>query len=836
MKKIVKVVLFSFGLFVLSVLSLPFLSNSASSQTIYTFNPKEDKRSDIAVQLGCGALYSLSLGDYELRPHEYCFSSGTLTIYKSFLLSLGSGQTYTFCAQTEGGETDIPVRVREFTSLMNFGQQGNDGWYYKYIEKQGVSFDIDESKLGDLQPNILYGVLVDFQIGSDIRVSSSHIYVNSNKVPVLKWQAPATGKYTVRYRLEEIQNNGCYLKIYKGNNILYQNYLLCEPDNGITEYAEGDLENVELNAGQCLYFAFVPYEPINNNWRVYLNIFCQPFKVDFAGGDEVFSQYVYPGQRAEYFEPYKEGAEFKGWFLDEELTVPYDFAYPVASDLTLYAGWEESFDFDAQLAGGQIAITVRGDSAAQYQVWIKSSFPTDASSDKSRQGYQWEMARSFSNKKTISIDAEERYFIDGQCQMIVRLRKGNLIEDLFKTFSFDRARIESIEVDGKPLTGGMAVVQRPDPFTVKAGGGPPSALYILTANGVQWTTSADGEFALDSQEFAGGVNLFAVEVWDEEGLGSSKEFTIYFYESYNAGQTPVILSLEGETAISGYTEFKMKLAFADRSDIPAGQAGVMDISLSVEGNKAVLADCYNDGEGKFTALFKITLPGHGIYRAVGQAAPKGRSQTDTIIYYYKGYARQAFLEQQASSFEAQAGNTVKITANGWIKDEKDGYLYAYYREDASGWNLIRDYSSDPALNWTPLNPGRYNIECRIKGVGEGSYEKSAGRTYTILGPMFEGTLSLKITDLLSGQEVKGGLVAGRPYLFKAEAESEEVLFMYTLTTINLGTVYLNKYSPDGALIFVPNKQDEFTITLRAINWQNYGFKDVDLKVKVTGVI
>ena len=39
--------------------------------------------------------------------------------------------------------------------------------------------------------------------------------------------------------------------------------------------------------------------------------------------------------------PTKDGAGFAGWFVDEELTTPFDFETPVLEDLTLYANWHE---------------------------------------------------------------------------------------------------------------------------------------------------------------------------------------------------------------------------------------------------------------------------------------------------------------------------------------------------------------------------------------------------------------------------------------------------------------------------------------------------------------
>ena len=46
-------------------------------------------------------------------------------------------------------------------------------------------------------------------------------------------------------------------------------------------------------------------------------------------------------QALEPVAPTREGYEFTGWYLDEELKTPYDFESEVKDNITLYAGWEE---------------------------------------------------------------------------------------------------------------------------------------------------------------------------------------------------------------------------------------------------------------------------------------------------------------------------------------------------------------------------------------------------------------------------------------------------------------------------------------------------------------
>ena len=61
---------------------------------------------------------------------------------------------------------------------------------------------------------------------------------------------------------------------------------------------------------------------------------------DSNGGSSVPSQEIEDGNEAvKPTDPVRECYEFAGWYMDKELTKPYDFATPVTSDMTLYAKW-----------------------------------------------------------------------------------------------------------------------------------------------------------------------------------------------------------------------------------------------------------------------------------------------------------------------------------------------------------------------------------------------------------------------------------------------------------------------------------------------------------------
>jgi len=177
-----------------------------------------------------------------------------------------------------------------------------------------------------------------------------------------------------------------------------------------------------------------------------------------------------------------------------------------------------------------------------------------------------------------------------------------------------------------------------------------------------------------------------------------------------------------------------------------------------------------------------------------------------------------------------AGMPIAITPSGTIEGASGDIKFAFYREDASGWVLIRDYKTlaeAPTLTWTPVRPGIYNIQLRIMDDEAGSYEAALTKTYVIAGNgLSEEALNIKIYNSITG-EAADEFITGEPYKIEAQyTGSENVLYMFTLTSANLGTIYLNKYSPNPYFIFIPGKQDSYTITARVLNASNFGYKDI----------
>ncbi len=97
------------------------------------------------------------------------------------------------------------------------------------------------------------------------------------------------------------------------------------------------------------------------------------------GGSAIDPVSVNHGAKVEEPEtPIREGFEFTGWFIDEDLTDPFDFENAIASDLTLYAGWEKksyTVSFNTDGASGIDSQTVfHGEKATEPDEPTKAGY------------------------------------------------------------------------------------------------------------------------------------------------------------------------------------------------------------------------------------------------------------------------------------------------------------------------------------------------------------------------------------------------------------------------------------------------------------------------------
>ncbi len=131
------------------------------------------------------------------------------------------------------------------------------------------------------------------------------------------------------------------------------------------EYSQLGASSVVLKAGDSVSWVYiVPDAPVSHT-----------VTFDSNGGSSVDAVTVEEGKTASKpADPTREGYTFAGWFSDEQLTSPFDFATLINGDTTLYAKWIENVPEKVMVSGAVYGI----DTDEHEQTWLpENNFAVD---------------------------------------------------------------------------------------------------------------------------------------------------------------------------------------------------------------------------------------------------------------------------------------------------------------------------------------------------------------------------------------------------------------------------------------------------------------------------
>jgi DNA-binding transcriptional regulator YiaG len=529
--------------------------------------------------------------------------------------------------------------------------------------------------------------------------------------------------------------------------------------------------------------------------------------------------------------------------------------------------------------------TTGGTGTYEYQYWLLDKVQTDiAEGNKVTQQYIWQLIRGYGGavcnvtKAEGAVNFPGIFLSDNEVfNIVVRVKDtatGEIIDELYGAYApadIGKPVIESASVNGRAVFDDYIVVSRADLLNIEIKANLAGLNYsVLKGN----TALADNVNAGQSK----GVQISNIDVGTqfskagqyvltlkaENGNTATKQIKLYVVDDYVATEQPVIGSLEPVNQDGSVATFNMYVTYADGSKIKSADIDDFVYSL-VSGNADLNSTDVNDndyidyvvsGEGENEVLDYVEFTvdygagKYGIYETVATVARNSISGVDDkAIIYYNGYATREItgFNQTAESLGYNeetgaytAGQQIRITPSGSITGATGDVKFAFYREDASGWVLIRSYKTlaeAPYFGWTPTRNGTYNIQVRMMDSAAGSYEAVLSKTYVVGDEELSGELDIKIYEYGTDTEANV-LIAGNVYkldalYFEQEVEGkpvrlDNVLYMFTLTSDNLSTIYLNKFNASPYYMFIPGRADSYKITARVIKQTSFGYKDISL--------
>jgi hypothetical protein len=272
------------------------------------------------------------------------------------------------------------------------------------------------------------------------------------------------------------------------------------------------------------------------------------------------------------------------------------------------------------------------------------------------------------------------------------------------------------------------------------------------------------------------------------------------------------------------------------------------------GNVAINPD-YSDG----TFSYRVSEPGRApIYRSTeySAAGPFNYAITQYGVYYITGLVTRAGIIGSTASYDdgiirtytlarstspstiavttsqnltnpVAKGTDIRFTAAASIAGiGSTPVQYSFWRYDAMGMVLVRDWSSENYLDWTPARVGDYTIQVRAKGVDAGSYEaiKNIEVKVTDTVDHIANVSSITVNEAYLNANAE----ARKPIEIKASAISttgEGLLYKFSTYDADMRVISLQGYSVNQNCIWVPRKAGTYTISVAVKNGVSFGEYD-----------
>lgn len=175
------------------------------------------------------------------------------------------------------------------------------------------------------------------------------------------------------------------------------------------------------------------------------------------------------------------------------------------------------------------------------------------------------------------------------------------------------------------------------------------------------------------------------------------------------------------------------------------------------------------------------------------------------------------------------GTAVTFTASANIINIGDTSVqYSFWRYDAKGWVLVKDWSLSNTLTWTPARVGDYTIQVRAKGTNAGSYEALSNVDTTVTDPDPDNKKAQVSNISINQAQLNSDATARTPIAIRASATStngQALLYKFYVHDSAMGTTTLQNYSVNQQCVWIPRKAGDYTISVLVKSSASFGKYD-----------
>ncbi|MEI6579494.1 MAG: InlB B-repeat-containing protein [Eubacteriales bacterium] len=179
------------------------------------------------------------------------------------------------------------------------------------------------------------------------------------------------------------------------------------------------------------------------------------------------------------------------------------------------------------------------------------------------------------------------------------------------------------------------------------------------------------------------------------------------------------------------------------------------------------------------------------------------------------------------------GEPIVFTGNASIDGLSSGETlqYSFWRYDAMGFVVVKDWSASNTLNWTPGKIGVYRIEVRARGSLAGSYEAVNSLLVNVVN---SGETLVTVSSITIGS--LAGATARVPIDIMTSvtgANNDDLLYKFYATDADMGIIQLQNYSANPNCTWTPRKAGQYTISVWIKSKVSFGKYDASQGFNVT---
>jgi hypothetical protein len=538
----------------------------------------------------------------------------------------------------------------------------------------------------------------------------------------------------------------------------------------------------------------------------------------------------------------KAGYVFTGWSPSVPSSVP-------AENTTYTAQYIKTAVSLTKLAEG-FKVNIKGWAANyKYQIWSYQKITSDMFSSETVS--QWILSKPYTvgssgaaeSDGSISFNIADFVSPDSNYTIAVRITDADgkylgEIRDSYTPAEVSEVKISKVLVDGKYSTGieireittGAAMN-----FTV-IGNNVAGTVYSakVLESGTSLTAISANEFNWDISSLTAGT--YTLQFTASNGMTSdTKNITVHLYSL----DTGIHYGNISDLAFSATDDTILPKTMAVN---PVFTNGSFYYSVCEPGRKPIFTS------GLFAPADSIhyTFTKYGIYQVSGFV---NREYEVRIGDYYDDGFIKNFIVSRSQTGTSSAtlnsnvdignpvdkGTQIIFTANASIAGiGQTPVQYSFWRYDAKGYALVKDWSSDNTLNWTPARVGTYTIEIRAKGADAGSYEVAKSVKVTVTDTIDQTAQGVVIS--INESELNANAQARVPITIKAEATSENMeglLYKFNIADSAMGVKTVQNYSANQECIWTPRKAGTYTISVLVKSDASFGAYDAVKTFTVT---